>query len=310
MIKGINVYYIYFMLSQVIWGVLPAFWILLRDLSPLYTLASRIVWSSVLCFILIMHKHLLSNLTGLCHQRKQWPYIAGACLLVTINWGAFIYAMTRGFILQASLAYFINPIVVIFFGGLIFHETISLMQKLSMFLAASGLVLAFCLYGQVPYLSFIICLSWASYSLLKKKIVLDSQVSVFIESFSMVPLSLLFICFSEMHGTGAIGTFHDLQWLLLPATGIVTAIPMMLFTAGVKGVPITVSGILMYCSPSITLVIGLLSGEVMTRPMLVAFIFAWIAVAIYITGIYRTMKQIHSREGVQAIRSHTQEIHK
>ena len=71
MIKGINVYYIYFMLSQVIWGVLPAFWILLRDLSPLYTLASRIVWSSVLCFILIMHKHLLSNLTGLCHQRKQ-----------------------------------------------------------------------------------------------------------------------------------------------------------------------------------------------------------------------------------------------
>ena len=126
----------------------------------------------------------------------------------------------------------------------------------------------------------------------------------------MVPLSLLFICFSEMHGTGAIGTFHGLQWLLLPATGIVTAIPMMLFTAGVKGVPITVSGILMYCSPSITLVIGLLSGEVMTRPMLVAFIFAWIAVAIYITGICRTMKQIHSREGVQAIRSHTQEIHK
>ena len=153
MIKGINVYYIYFMLSQVIWGVLPAFWILLRDLSPLYTLASRIVWSSVFCFILIMQKHLLPSLTGLCHQRQQWPYIGGACLLVTLNWGAFIYAMTRGFILQASLAYFINPIVVIFFGGLIFHETISLMQKLSMFLAASGLVLAFCLYGQIPYLS-------------------------------------------------------------------------------------------------------------------------------------------------------------
>ena len=129
--RHINIYYIYFLLSQVIWGILPAFWILLRDLSPFYTLASRIFWAAIFCFLLILKQHLLPHLLDLRNQRAQWPYIAGACILVTLNWGAFIYATTRGYILQASLAYFINPIVVIFFGGLIFRERISRLQKLS-----------------------------------------------------------------------------------------------------------------------------------------------------------------------------------
>ena len=108
--------------------------------------------------------------------------------------------------------------------------------------------------------------------------------------------------FSEYEGVGAIGVFHGLQWLLLPATGVVTAIPMMLFTAGVKSVPVTVSGILMYCSPSLTLVIGLLTGETITQPMLITFIFAWIAVALYITGLYRTMREIKSHTGLVEVR--------
>ena len=236
---GSKICYIYFILSQAIWGVLPAFWLLLRQLPPLYKLASRIVWASVFCFFLIIQKKLLPDLKGVRQERWQWTYIAGACIFITLNWGSYIYATTQGFILQASLAYFINPIVLVFFGGLLFHERLRPIQKLSVVVAGSGLVLAFCLYGVVPWLSFLICLTWATYSMLKKKVRLDSQVSVFIESFSMVPLSLLFIAFSEGHGLGAIGTFQGWQWLLLPATGVVTAVPMMLFSAGVKGVPIT-----------------------------------------------------------------------
>lgn len=208
---GSKICYIYFVLSQAIWGVLPAFWLLLRQLPPLYTLASRIVWASVFCFLLILQKKLLPDLKGVRQERWQWPYIAGACIFITLNWGAYIYATTQGFILQASLAYFINPIILVFFGGLIFHERLRPVQKLSVVVAATGLVLAFCLYGVVPWLSFFICLSWAIYSMLKKKVRLDSQVSVFIESFSMVPLSLLFIAFSEYHGMGAVGTFQGWQ---------------------------------------------------------------------------------------------------
>lgn len=223
------------------------------------------------------------------------PYIAGACIFITLNWGSYIYATTRGFILQASLAYFINPIVVVFFGGLIFQEKLRPIQKLSIFVAGLGLALAFFIYGVVPWLSFIICLTWATYSMIKKKVVLDSQVSVFIESFSMVPLALAFILFSEANGIGAAGIFNGWQWLLLPATGVVTAVPMMLFSAGVKGIPMTTGGILMYFSPSITLVIGVLSGEVITEPLLLTFCFAWVAVALYMYGIYQTIHRLRQR---------------
>lgn len=190
------------------------------------------------------------------------------------------------------MAYFINPIVVVFFGGLIFREKLRPIQKLSVFVAGLGLALAFFIYGVVPWLSFIICLTWATYSMIKKKVVLDSQVSVFIESFSMVPLALAFIIFSEVNGVGAAGTFSGWQWLLLPATGVVTAVPMMLFSAGVKGIPMTTGGILMYFSPSITLIIGVLSGEVITEPLLLTFCFAWVAVALYMYGIYQTIHRL------------------
>lgn len=127
---------------------------------------------------------------GVAKERWQWPYIAGACIFITLNWGSYIYATTRGFILQASLAYFINPIVLVFFGSILFREKLRPVQRLSVVVAGLGLALAFFIYGVVPWLSFIICLTWATYSMIKKKVVLDSQVSVFIESFSMVPLAL------------------------------------------------------------------------------------------------------------------------
>lgn len=166
---GSKICYIYFVLSQAIWGVLPAFWLLLRQLPPLYTLASRIVWASVFCFLLILQKKLLPDLKSIRQERGQWPYVAGACIFITLNWGSYIYATTQGFILQASLAYFINPIVLVFFGGLLFHERLRPVQKLSVVVAGAGLVLAFCLYGVVPWLSFFICLTWATYSMLKKE---------------------------------------------------------------------------------------------------------------------------------------------
>lgn len=289
-----NVYVGYTLLSQVIWGLLPLFWMLLQDIPAIYILATRIIWSALFCYGLIMQKNLLPHLKAVTQFRKEWPFIAGACIMITLNWGTFIYAMTHQHILQSSLAYFINPIVVILLGSIIFHEKLRTLQILSILFALTGLGIAFFLYGQIPYISLVICGSWATYSLLKKKITLDSQVSVFIESLSMVPLSLLFIGWSEWTGAGAIGVFHGLQYLLLPATGIVTAIPMLLFTAGLKGTPVTISGIFMYLAPSISLVIGLVNGEPLTQPLLVTFIFAWIAVALYLAAVFKTIKNMKS----------------
>lgn len=290
-----NIYIIYTLAGQVIWGLLPLFWMLLQEIPALYILATRIIWSALFCYGMILWKGLLPKLKQVRTNRGEWPYIIGACLSVTINWGVFIYAMTHQHILETSLAYFINPIVVILFGSLLFRESLSRLQLLSILFAASGLIAAIVLFGQIPYISLVICASWASYSLLKKKITLDSQVSVFLESLVMTPVSLAYILWSESSGTGAIGLFHGLQWLLLPATGVVTAVPMLFFTAGLKGAPVTVSGICMYVAPSISFIIALLNGEPLTPPLFVAFIFAWIAVALYVTGLLKIARNMKDR---------------
>lgn len=288
----VNISIFYTLMGQIIWGLLPLFWMLLQNVPSLYILATRIIWAAIFCYGLIRYKHLLPNLQAVKTQRSQWLYLGGACLAVTLNWGTFIYAMTHGAIIQTSLAYFTSPMVVIFAGALIFHEHLGMLQRFSIGFAVTGLVIAFILYGQIPYLALVLCLTWATYGLLKKKITVHSQVSVFIESLSMVPLSLAFIAFSEYTGTGAYGVLHGIEWLLLPATGVVTAVPMIFFTAGIKGTPITVSGILMYLAPSISLCIGLLHGEVLTTPLLITFVFAWIAVAFYIAGLLRIAKKL------------------
>ncbi|KMO86835.1 transporter [Megasphaera cerevisiae DSM 20462] len=287
-----NIYILYTLTGQVMWGLLPLFWMLLQDVPSMYILATRIVWSALFCYGLILQKHLVPELKNVLHDRQEWPYIFGACIMITTNWGCFIYAMTHNHILQASLAYFINPIVVILFGAIIFHEHLGMFQRLSILFAAAGLGIAFFLFGQVPYLSLCICLSWAAYSLLKKKITLDSQISVFIESFSMVPLALAYIAFCEFTSAGAVGVLQGWHWLLLPATGIVTAVPILFFTAGLKGSPVTISGICMYLAPSISLLIGLLNGEALTQPLLVTFSFTWIAVILYLTGVLQITKHL------------------
>jgi len=289
-----NIYIFYTLLSQFIWGLLPLFWLLLHQISPLYTLATRIIWSAALCFVLILQKNLLPELKHTLVDKAQWPYIMGACISITLNWGTFIYAITQGFILQTSLAYFMNPIVVILFGAFLFHEKLEWLQRISIILAATGVLAAFFLYGQFPYLALTICFSWSFYSMMKKKIRLESQVSVFIESVSMVPFSILFIIYSEYTTIGAYGILHGWEWLLLPMTGIVTAVPMMLFTAGVKGTPFTVSGICMYFSPSMALIIGLCTGETLTTPLLITFICTWIAIALYLLGLFHTMHRMRN----------------
>ncbi len=290
-----NIYVVYIVIGQVLWGLLPLFWLLLQDIPAPYILATRIVWSALFCYGLIMQKHLQQALRDFVKTSTQHLAVAAACIMITINWGTFIYAMTHQHILESSLAYFINPIVVIFAGSLLFHETLNRLQILSILFAAAGLGIAVFLFGQIPYISLIICASWATYSLLKKKIVLDSQVSVFIESMSMVPLSLAFIFWSEYTGSGAIGVLHGWQWLLLPATGVVTAVPILFYTAGLKGAPVTVSGICMYLAPSISLLIGLANGEPLTLPLRVTFIFTWIAVALYLAGLWQTAHNLRSR---------------
>ena len=153
--------------------------------------------------------------------------------------------------------------------------------------AAAGILLAFGLYGDVPWLSLIMCFPFAIYSVIKKTVNVPGMVSVFVESLYMVLPSAVYILWMNEKGLGASGVLSGFEWILLPMTGILTAIPMALFSAGLRGISFSAASILMYLSPGIQIFLALFYGETLSPIMLINFAFVLVAVMLYSLGAVR-----------------------
>ena len=280
-------YLLYFIAGQTIWGLLPVFWKMLSRLDPVYLLSVRIIFSAVVCgLVAFVGKEGAKNLAYF-HDGHLMKKLGAASVFITMNWGLYIMAVNTGHIFEASLAYFINPIICLLFSALFFKEPLNGCQKASAVVAAAGILLAFGLYGDVPWLSLIMCFPFAVYSVIKKTVNVPGMVSVFIESLYMVLPSAVYILWMNDKGAGASTVLSGWEWLLLPMTGILTAIPMALFSAGLRGISFSVASILMYLSPGIQIFLALFYGEMLSPIMLINFAFVLVAVVLYSVGTIR-----------------------
>lgn len=277
----------------VLWGVLPIFWKFLQNVNSLYLLAARIVWALVFCGIIIMFSSGKNELKAVMHDKRQFLLSCLCGLFVSINWGGYIIAVNSDHILEGSLAYYMNPIFAILAGWIFFKERLSIMQWISVALAFTGVLVSVIAYGSVPYLALTIAISFAIYSALKKKVTIkNTTVSLFIETLAMTPVSIAFMIYSECIGNGSIGVLHSWQFLLLPISGIVTAIPLLLFGKGIKHTSVSMTGILMYINPTMQLLIGVfLYNEEFTSTQGVTFAFVWAALIMFVVGNIVKMKK-------------------
>ena len=201
-------------------------------------------------------------------------------VLITVNWGVYIYAVTSGHVLDASLGYFIEPIVVGIMGMILFKEKLSKAEKITFLFAMAGLLYMLISTGTFPMLSIVIALSFAIYGAFKKSLSLEAGTSLFMETLCIVPIALLFTVFAESKGIGSIGVLSGWRFLLLPACGIVTSLPLLLFNIGVKKIPYYLSGIIMYVSPTLQFLTGILFfKEALDTNRLIAFVIIWIGIA-------------------------------
>lgn len=265
--------------AYICWGLLTIFWNLLSGVNSLYILAQRVIWSMVFigAYAIII---------------GRWPQIKqvfrsyrmlGLCLLcgvlITVNWGVYIYAVNSGHVLDASLGYFLEPVLVTVTGLLFFKERLNRREKITFACALVGLVYIVVATGTLPVLALAIALSFAAYGALKKKLPLDPYVSLFMETLMITPFALIFVAFSETGGTGALHVLHGWKILLLPACGIVTGIPLLMFNIGVRKIPYYMSGIIMYLNPTLQFFMGLFYFHEQLDPhQLVAFIIIWVGV--------------------------------
>lgn len=279
---------VYVFLCYVSWGVLPLFWKILNKLDALYILSSRIIWATIFCLVLVLINGKWEEVKSVLKDKGQRKLLFVAGIMLGINWGVYIYAVNSNHVLEGSLAYYMNPLLAIGIGFFVFHEKLKISQWVSMAIAFIGIFVSIIGYGKIPYLAVLIGASFAVYGAVKKGIRCSSLVSNLLEGMVLFPLALVYIIFSEVHGNGAMGQLVSAEFLLLPMTGIVTAIPLLLFSTGIKKVSMSLSGILMYVNPTLQLIIGVfIFHEKLETPTLIMFSCVWVALVVFVQSAGR-----------------------
>lgn len=279
--KGI----IYAILSYLMWGLTPIYWKLLQHVSSEEILAQRIFWSFIfmLGILLIMKKWyiFLDFIKEILEKPRLLLSLCIASVLISANWGIFMWAVIHGRILEASLGQYITPLTSILLGVILLKERLNKLQTISFLLAVIGVFILTFHYGGVPWLSLSLALTFGFYGLVKKVIKTDSTIGLAMETMSIAPLAFLYLSHlmvqSQLQFTESISTN-----LLLMGSGAVTALPLLLFTKSAKTVSLSMLGILQYISPTLSLLVGVfLYRETLSTAHIMAFIFIWSALALY-----------------------------
>lgn len=277
------------------WGLLPLYWKLLSNIPSEEILASRIIFAFTIVFcILAYKKHLYKLREILINKEKLLPTIFSA-IMISINWFVYIWAVKSNNLIEVSLGYYINPLIVVLLGITILKERLSHVQLFSLIMAAIGVSVMTMSYGKVPWISLILAFSFGIYGLSKKIIKTESLVSLGIETLIMLPIATGFLIFKGLSSTEAIIALGYSNVFLLPLTGVATAGPLICFAEAAKRLPLSMLGFLQYIYPTLSLLIGIfIFKEEFTKAHLVGFAFIWLGLIIYSLFQFRSEKTIDS----------------
>jgi chloramphenicol-sensitive protein RarD len=268
--------------AYLLWGVLPAYWKLLQSLGSVEILAHRIVWSLVL-------------LAGLLAWRREWTVVvrafrecgtlvwyAVAAVLLCTNWGFYIWGVNHGQIVEASLGYYINPLVSVLLGVGFLRERLRRLQGWAVGLAAVGVLTLTAGYGRVPWLALVLAVTFGLYGLVKKLSPLGAVPGLALETMVLAPSAVAYLVWLEVKGRGALGHSPWTVTVLLVLAGVVTSMPLLLFARAARVVPLSTMGLLHYLSPTCSLLLGvMIYGEPFPLVRAAGFMIVWGALGLY-----------------------------
>mgnify|MGYP002768959350 CR=1 FL=1 len=277
-----------------LFGILPIYWKIFVTMDPYFILANRVVWSLLFAVILILVMRQGNRFAAVFHDKKLAWTLCGCGALLVVNWGTYIIAVNTGHVIEASLAYYLNPIMSVILGCVCFKETLTGLQKMSVVLATVGVLYAIVSHGVIPWLALLIGGSFACYGALKKTVQIDGLTSLSVECAWMFVPALLFGAWLVSQGqfaqAGEVVT--SWQWLLIPTTGIITAAPLMIYSKGIQTTDYTLAGVLMYINPTLQFLCGIFFfHEAFTEMYAVMFAFVWAAVALFLVSAWLTHRE-------------------
>lgn len=273
---------LYALSCYVAWGFLPIYWKALSALPGLEITSHRVIWSAVLAGLLLTWQRNWRWLRSITAQPRVILTVAATSILILANWLIYIYAVNSNQIVESSLGYFINPLVNVLLGTLFLRERPRIWQWAAIAVATVGVIYLTIDYGRLPWIALGLASSFAFYGLLKKTATLPVLEGLFLET-AILAVPLTFYLFSlELNGQGSFGHGGWQISTLLAVGGIVTSLPLLLFSAGARRVPMTVLGILQYTAPTIQFILGIaIYHEPFSQSQLIGFCFIWVALAIF-----------------------------
>jgi chloramphenicol-sensitive protein RarD len=274
---------IYGFLAYASWGLLPLYFHALSPASALEILAHRIVWSLVFCLALCLIQRDFSWVPLLLQNPKRLFTLTLAAFLLAVNWGVYIYAVTTNNVVESSLGYFINPLILVLMGVFMLKERLRRLQWAAVGLATVAVLIIAFDYGRLPWIALALATSFATYGYIKKQVGanIDALPSMTIETVVLTPFAAAAIVWIERSGEGTFTTAGAGHTAMLLSTGIITAVPLILFAAAARRVPLATMGLLQFLAPVLQFICGVtLLGEIVPASRWVGFIFVWVALAL------------------------------
>ncbi len=277
--------------AYLIWGLSPLYWKLLAHVSSFELLMHRTIWSlAFLALILTLQKRGKEILAVFAHL-PTLARLSATTTILALNWYLFIWAINHDHVLQASLAYYINPLIMVFFGMVFFKERLNLLQITALVIAGAGVGYYTIFLGEFPWVSIVIAITFALYGLAHKKMAVLPLPGLFIETLILSLPAGGWLIWSHIQGQGAMSSVNLSTDLLLVGTCLVTGLPLLIFTIGAKRSSMTTVGFMQYIAPSCTFLLAVLYyGEPFSAQKLAAFIMIWIALVCYSVDSFRVYR--------------------
>ena len=275
-----------------LWGIFPIYWKALQHVPSTQILAHRVVWSLVFVLVLLSIQRRWNEAKSVISFYPNVYIFLVTSFLLGGNWLIYIWAVNSNQIVEASLGYFINPLVNICLGVVFLRERLYRWQFISVLLAFVGVLFLTLQYGRLPWIAFSLALTFGTYGLLRKTAKAGSMVGLLFDTGFLAPISLFYLLFLAAHGSGALVSTNLKTDVLLIGAGVVTAVPLLLFAYGARRIQYSTVGFLQYIAPTGQLLVGVfLYREQFTRAHAIAFGLVWVALLLYSTSTFMTHKR-------------------
>lgn len=277
------------LIANSIWGGAALYWIQTKPVAPWDVLAHRGVWTLPAALLILIIAGRLRSAIALLNNVKMMMAMAAAAALISINWGTFLYAVTNGKATQASLGYFMLPLLTIVFGVVVFKEKLSRPQLIAVVMAVIAVAIQLVMLGTIPIIALALSGSFAAYGAIRKSVVADSLQGLFLESLFLAPVAATWILLNGGAGMGEHGLRVD---FFLVASGLFTAMPLLTHVAASRMLPLSTLGLLSYLGPSLQLIVALtMLGETINGATLASFAVVWLGLLVIWIDNLKTLRR-------------------